>query len=94
VRRFMVLLALVVVALLGIVVPWGLLGAMAQDASPATLPAALSPLLQQWVDGVVAGNGEAIAALYTEDAVQEDVPAGLVVEGPEEIGALVSGTVT
>ena len=93
-RRFSLLLSLVAVALLGIVVQWGPLGAMAQDASPATLPAALSPLRQQWVDGVEAGDGEAIAALYTEDAVHEDVPAGLVVQGPQEIGELMSGTVT
>src|SRR5215218_10947027 len=94
VRRFSLLLPLVAVALLGIVVQWGPLGAMAQDASPATLPAALSPLRQQRVDGVEAGDGEAIAALYTEDAVHEDVPAGLVVQGPQEIGELMSGTVT
>jgi steroid delta-isomerase-like uncharacterized protein len=51
-------------------------------------------LLQQWVDGVAACDGDAIAALYAEDEVHEDVPAGMVVQGPEEIAALVSGTVT
>jgi len=78
----------------GIMVSWGSPGAVAQEASPAASPVALSPLLQQWVDGVTAGDGEAIAALYTDDAVHEDVPAGMVVQGPEEIAALVSGTVT
>jgi steroid delta-isomerase-like uncharacterized protein len=82
-----------VVMLLGIMASWGPLSAVAQEASPAASPVALSPLLQQWVDGVEAGDGDAIAALYTEDAIHEDVPAGMVVEGPEEIGALVSGTV-
>jgi steroid delta-isomerase-like uncharacterized protein len=66
---------------------------VAQEVSPAACPVAPSPLLQQWVDGVTAGDGGAIAALYTEDAVHEDVPGGVVVQGPDEIGALVSGTV-
>ena len=92
-RHVRLLLSIVVVMLLGIMASWGPLGAVAQEASPAASPVALSPLLQQWVDGVEAGDGDAIAALYTEDAVHEDVPAGMVVEGPEEIGALVSGTV-
>jgi steroid delta-isomerase-like uncharacterized protein len=93
VRHFRLLLSVVVVMLLGIMASWGPLSAVAQEASPAASPVALSPLLQQWVDGVEAGDGDAIAALYTEDAVHEDVPADMVVEGPEEIGALVSGTV-
>jgi steroid delta-isomerase-like uncharacterized protein len=93
VRHFRLLLSVVVVMLLGIMASWGPLSAVAQEASPAASPVALSPLLQQWVDGVEAGDGDAIAALYTEDAVHEDVPAGMVVEGPEEIGDLVSGTV-
>lgn len=93
-RRFHVHLAVMVVLLLGIMGSWEHSGTVAQEASPAASPAALSPLLQQWVDGVEAGDGDAIAALYTPDAVHEDVPSGLVVQGPEEIGALVSGTVT
>jgi steroid delta-isomerase-like uncharacterized protein len=93
VRHFRLLLSVVVGMLLGIMASWGPLGTVAQEASPAASPVALSPLLQQWVDGVEAGDGDAIAALYTEDAVHEDVPAGMVVQGPEEIGALVSGTV-
>jgi ketosteroid isomerase-like protein len=63
-----------------------------QEASPTASPTALSTLLQQWVDGVVAGD--AIAALSIEDAVHKDVPAGMVVQGPEEIAALVTGSVT
>jgi ketosteroid isomerase-like protein len=65
-----------------------------QEASPTASPTALSPLLQQWVDGVVAGDGDAIAALSIEDAVHKDVPASMVVQRPEEIAALVTGSVT
>src|SRR5215210_3513823 len=94
VRRFRVLLSPVVVVLLGIMVSWGPPDAVAQEASPAASPVALPPLLQQWVDGVEAGDGAAIAALYTDDAVHEDVPSSMVVQGSEEIGTLVSGTVS
>ena len=64
--RHIRLLLSVVVVMLGIMASWGPLSAVAQEASPAASPVALSPLLQQWVDGVEAGDGDAIAALYTE----------------------------
>jgi steroid delta-isomerase-like uncharacterized protein len=83
----------VVIMLLGSAAAWTCPGVAAQEASPTAPPVALSPLLRQWVDGVTAGDGAAVAALYAEDAVHEDVPAGTVARGPEAIGALVSGTV-
>jgi len=88
-----VVLSVVGLVLLGSVAAWAGPAAAAQEASPAAPPAALSPLLRQWVDGVTAGDGAAVAALYAGDAVHEDVPAGTVARGPEAIGALVSGTV-
>ena len=63
-------------------------GVMAQEASPVASPVALPPLLQQYVDAVNAGDSAAIAALYTEDGVHVDIPAGLMVEGR---GVMVQG---
>ena len=41
------------------------------------------------VDGANAGDGAAVAALYTEDGIHEDVPAGVMARGREEIAAFV-----
>ena len=62
----------------------------AEDATPAG-SAALPPLLQQLVDAANAGDGAAVAALYAEDGTHEDVPAGAVARGREEIAAFVDG---
>ncbi|MGH2530835.1 MAG: nuclear transport factor 2 family protein [Thermomicrobiales bacterium] len=66
-------------------------GTAAQDATPDVSPAALPPLLQQLVDAANANDGAAIAALYAEDGTHEDVPAGVVARGREEIAAYVDG---
>lgn len=63
----------------------------AQEATPAASPVALSPLLQQWVDGVNAGDGAAVAALYRDDGVHEDVPSDMAAAGRDQIAQLVSG---
>jgi steroid delta-isomerase-like uncharacterized protein len=70
--------ALLLVALLGLLVSGRLPGASAAaDATPqpaqAASPVALPPLVQQWIDAFDAGDGHALAALYTPDGVYEDV---------------------
>ena len=63
--------------------------ARAQDATPAISPAALPPLLQHLVDAINATDSAALAALYTEDGIHEDVPAGVTARGREEIATFV-----
>ena len=76
-RRFV---ALVSVLTLAVLLLTGA-GVMAQEATPAASPVALPPLLQRLVDAINAGDSAAAAALYTEDGVHVDIPAGLMVEG-------------
>lgn len=65
--------------------------APAQEATPAASPVALPGFLQRLHDGIVSGNGEAVAALYAEDGIYEDVPTGAVAQGREEIAAFIAG---
>jgi steroid delta-isomerase-like uncharacterized protein len=81
----LVRLAFVSLFLSAVVLP-GL--ARAQEATPAASPA-LSPLLQHMVDAINSGDGAAVAALYVEDGVHEDIPAGTLARGREEIAAFV-----
>jgi steroid delta-isomerase-like uncharacterized protein len=92
--RLRVLLAVSVVMLLGMMAVGFAPHVRAQETTPMASPAALPPLLQHYLDGVNSGNGEAIAALYVEDGVHEDIPSGMVASGREEIAALVSGALT
>ena len=64
-------------------------GVLAQEATPAS-PVALPPLLQQASDTFNAGDAAAVGALYTEDGIHEDIPAGVRVQGREEITAYVA----
>jgi steroid delta-isomerase-like uncharacterized protein len=69
---------LLLVALLGLLGVGRLPGVIAaQDAtpmaSPAASPVALPPLVQQWIAAFDAGDGHALATLYTPDGVYEDV---------------------
>jgi steroid delta-isomerase-like uncharacterized protein len=84
-RRFLVL-----VSLLALAVPL-LMGAGvgAQEASPAA-SMALPPLLQQASETFNSGDAAAVAALYAEDGVHEDIPAGVRVQGREAITAYVA----
>ena len=75
----------------GAAIAWSGGAARAQEATPAAGSVALSPLLQQWVDGVNAGDGAAVAALYRDDGVHEDVPSGMVAQGRAQIAQLASG---
>ena len=92
-HRRPVVVSLVTIVLIAVTLHAGV-AVHAQDATPAASPTALPPLLQQWVDGVNTGNGEAIAALYAEDGVHEDIPSGMTARGRQEIADLVSGALT
>jgi steroid delta-isomerase-like uncharacterized protein len=70
--------ALLLVALVGLLVSGRLPGVTAaEDATPRAAPdaslVALPPLVQQWIAAFDAGDGHALAALYTPDGVYEDV---------------------
>jgi steroid delta-isomerase-like uncharacterized protein len=60
---------------------------VAQEASPAASPAALPPLLAAWATAVNSGDVDQVLALYTDDALWEEVAIGLAAQGPDEIGA-------
>ena len=64
--------------------------AQAQQATPSASKA-VAPLLRQMVDAINAADSAALAALYAEDGIHEDVPAGVTVRGREEIAAFVEG---
>jgi steroid delta-isomerase-like uncharacterized protein len=60
----------------------------AQEASP---PAAEASILEKYGDAWSSGEASQVAALYTEDAVREDVPTGTTSQGRAEIEALAAG---
>ncbi len=79
-RRFLTPLVVIAVLLLGLVMPGGM-PTTAQEATPAAIP----PVLVAWSEAWDALDPEAIAALYTEDGVMEDVSAGIMAQGRDEI---------
>jgi limonene-1,2-epoxide hydrolase len=92
-RRFVTLLSVVAVMLLGLGTPWRT-PAAAQDASLVATPAAIPPLLAAWAAAWAAGDPEQVAAFYTEDAVYTEVPTAIVSEGREEIRDFVANNYT
>jgi hypothetical protein len=60
----------------------------AQEASPS---AAGVSILEKYGDAWSSGEASQVAALYTEDAVREDVPTGTSSQGRAEIEALAAG---
>lgn len=90
-RRLLGLVA-VVVAMIGLV-GGGLRITRAQEASPQTGAAGLPPLLRAWADAYTAGDPAAVAALYTEDGLYEDVPSGTLARGREEIAGYLEQSV-
>jgi len=59
----------------------------AQEASPDASPAALPPLLEEWVAAFNSGDTDRLLALHTDDALWEEVAIGLAARGPEQIRA-------
>ena len=86
-RRVSLLIAVVAVALLGLVAADHAGRVTAQEAEPAASPEAIPPVLLAWLAGFDALDPSAIAALYTEDGVFEDVASGTIARGREEIAA-------
>jgi len=62
----------------------GASGAFAQDATPA----ASSSILQAYGDAWSSGDAAEVGALYTEDAVRDDVPTGMSSDGRAAIEQL------
>lgn len=92
-QRFPTVVAVLAFALIALLGVRANPAAQAQEATPAAgsdVPA----LLQAWLDGVNAGDGNAVAALYAADGTHEDVPAAMVVTGHEQIADLINGTVS
>lgn len=85
-RRFSTPLVVIAVMLLGLVMTGGM-PTTAQEATPAAIP----PVLVAWSEAWDALDAEAITALYTEDGVMEDVPAGIVARGRDEIATAFGG---
>src|SRR5918998_626640 len=72
-------LATVLVASMGIVA--------AQEASPGASPAALPAPLAEWAAAYSSGDADRLLALYTDDALWEEVAIGLAAHGQDEIRA-------
>jgi steroid delta-isomerase-like uncharacterized protein len=60
---------------------------VAQEASPAASPVALPAPLAQWAAAYTAGDVDRLLALYTDDALWEEVTIGLAAHGQDEIRA-------
>jgi steroid delta-isomerase-like uncharacterized protein len=63
----------------------------AQEASP---PAAGTAILQDYGTAWSSGDATQVAALYTEDAVREDIPTGTISRGRAEIEAFATALFT
>jgi steroid delta-isomerase-like uncharacterized protein len=59
----------------------------AQEASPAASPATLPPPFAEWAAAYNSGDAERLLALYTDDALWEEVAIGLAAHGQDEIRA-------
>src|SRR5918993_4122602 len=59
----------------------------AQEASPGASPAALPSPLAEWAAAYSSGDAHRLLALYTEDALWEEVAIGLTAHGRDEIRA-------
>jgi steroid delta-isomerase-like uncharacterized protein len=75
---------------LALILMTGAPAALAQDATPA----ASSSILQAYGDAWSSGDAATVGALYTEDAVRDDVPTGMVSEGRAAIEKLADALFT
>ena len=62
-------------------------GVVAQEASPGASPAALPSPLAEWAAAYSSGDADRLLALYTDDALWEEVAIGLAAHGHDEIRA-------
>ncbi|MBA2598005.1 MAG: nuclear transport factor 2 family protein [Chloroflexia bacterium] len=91
-RRFNLLLSVVVMLLLGPVSLGASMVVHAQDASPAARAGEIPPLLMAWAEAWSSGDPAQVMTFYTDDAVYEEIPTGIVAQGPEEIQAFIENT--
>lgn len=59
----------------------------AQQASPGASPVALPSPLAEWAAAYNSGDADQVLALYTDDALWEEVAIGLAARGQDEIRA-------
>jgi len=62
------------------------LGVLAQEATPAAM-GEIPPIIQAWVDAWNSGDPETLLALFTADAMWEEVPFGEASTGTDELRA-------
>jgi steroid delta-isomerase-like uncharacterized protein len=91
VRRFSILVSVLVIALLALSNSWGA-DIAAQVASPEAESGSVPPLPAQWAEAWSSHDPEQVVALYAPDAVYEEVPTNSVSEGHAAIRAFVQGT--
>ncbi len=85
-RRISIQVSLIAIVLFGLIAS----RAVSTDAQEAT-PSAIPPVLVAWTEGWDTLDPQAVAALYTEDGVYEDVASGTVARGRNEIAAALGG---
>src|SRR5438105_15842900 len=60
----------------------------AQATQAATMaPVPVAAVVQNWVDAWNSHNADAVVAVFTKDAVYQDMPTGKISKGPSEIRA-------
>jgi steroid delta-isomerase-like uncharacterized protein len=84
ISRASILRALIVCACVGLA-NGGL--ASAQTGTPAASPMPLPPLIAEWETAMATRDPVSILALYADDAVWEEVPLGIALQGHAEIAA-------
>lgn len=90
-RRFRLLMSVVVMVLLGSMAPTTPTTVVAQQSTPDA-EASIPPLLMAWAEAWSSGDPAQVAALYAEDGVYEEIPTNVVAQGPDEIEAFVADT--
>jgi len=89
-KRVGVLFSIVVVLLFGGLARQAVPVTLAQDATPAA--ESIPPLLLTWAEAWSSSDPAQVAALYAEDGVYEEIPTGVVAQGPEEIETFIADT--
>ncbi len=83
-RRVVACVSILVLAAV-LVVSTGIVAA--QEASPGASPATLPAPLAEWAAAYSSGDADRLLALYTDDALWEEVAIGLAAHGQDEIRA-------
>ena len=89
-RRFGLLLSVVMLVLIAAVAPSIPPTVFAQEATPSA--ESIPPLLVAWAEAWSSGDPAQVAALYAEEGIYEEIPTGIVAQGPDAIEAFVGDT--